>query len=96
MNTPNFNYNFEALDLVKLFREDKITQEELVYVFENAKRIYEEGGPGLSTTIFIQIGHTPKKRIVLIAFTFALDTIDFIGAKVADGDEIDKIYCGNQ
>ena len=95
MQNFNFHYNFQALDLVRLFKEDKITQNELIYVFENAKRAFEEGGPALSDTVFVQIGYTPKKRIVLIAHTFATDSIDFIGAKVADEAEIDKLFCGN-
>ena len=95
MDDFNFHYNFQALDLVQLFRDDKITQDELIYVFENPKRIFEEGGPALTDTVFIQSGYTPKKRIVLIAYTFASDSIDFIGAKVADEGDIDKFYCGN-
>lgn len=95
MQNFDFNYNFQALDLVRLFKDEKITQDELIYVFENAKRAFEEGGPALSDTVFVQIGYTPKKRIVLIAHTFATDSIDFIGAKVADEDDINKYYCGD-
>ncbi|MEY4539836.1 MAG: hypothetical protein RLZZ306_1593 [Bacteroidota bacterium] len=94
MEELNFNYNFQALDLVNLFREDKITQDEIIYVFEKSSRFSQEGGPELSTTVFIQIGYTLKKRIILIAYTFVFETIDFVGAKVADEDEIDNFYCG--
>jgi uncharacterized DUF497 family protein len=89
----NFEYNFDALDMVKLHREDKITREEIIYVFKNSSRFREEGDQELSSTIFIQIGYTPQKRIILIAYTFPNETIDFIGAKVADEDEIDNFYC---
>ena len=94
MEELNFNYNFQALDLLYLFREDKITQDEIIYVFEKSSRFSQEGGPELSTTVFIQIGYTLKKRIILIAYTFVFETIDFVGVKVADEDEIDNFYCG--
>ena len=90
----DFNFNFDSIDFIKHFREDKITREEIIYVFENSTKLSEEGGFELFETVFIQIGYTFKKRILLIAFTYALDTIDFIGVKVADEDEIDKLYCG--
>lgn len=94
MDELRFHYNFDALDLVKLFQEDKITKDEITHVFNNSNRIFEEGGTELSNTIFLQIGYTLKKRILFIAYTFVSDSIDFIGAKVADESEIDKLYCG--
>jgi uncharacterized DUF497 family protein len=92
----NFTFNFNSIDLLRLFNEDKITREEIIYVFNNSTRLFEEGGRNISEAIFIQIGYTLKKRILLIAFTFLADNIDFIGAKVADENEIDSFYCGKK
>ncbi|MBA4850455.1 hypothetical protein [Emticicia sp. BO119] len=93
MENLDFEYNFAALDLVRLFHEDKITKEEIIYVFENPKRHREEGGPNLENSVFIDIEYTFKKRILLVAYTFISTTIDFIGAKVADEEDIDNFYC---
>lgn len=90
----DFKFNFKKLDLEKLFREDRITQDEIIHVFENSNRILEEGDPSIENTIFIQIGYTPKKRITLIAYKFDQVIFDFIGAKVAEEFEIENYYCG--
>ena len=95
MDNLSFNYNLDALDLVELRRVDRITREEIIYVFEKESfRLRTESGPKLGDTIWIKTEYSIKRRIILVAFIFDGDTIFFIGAKVADQDEIDKYYCG--
>ena len=95
MDDISFNYNFDALDLVKLHREDGITREEMIYVFEKpSHRITQEGGPSLEDIVFLQTEYTSKRRIIRVAYVCDGETVFFLGAKIADEDEVVTFYCG--
>jgi len=94
MENFDFQYNASNLDLMKLHQTDKITLDEIISVFENPRsRFREQGESNLSFTIFIKIGYSTKKRVLLIAFMYPEYTIDFIGAKIATESELDSFYC---
>lgn len=94
MDEINFIYNFDALDLVKLHKEDGITREEMVYVFEKpSHRAIQEGGPKLIDIVHIQTEYTSKRRIIRVAYVSDGETVFFLGAKIADEDEVSKYYC---
>jgi hypothetical protein len=90
-----FSYNFDSLDMVKLHTQDGITPNEIIQVFErNTFRLRQEGGPALEETVFIKTDYSKERRIILIAFVCDGETVYFIGAKIADEEEIDLYYCG--
>ena len=95
MNEINFTYNFDALDLPKLHKEEGITQQEMIQIVEkDSFRLRTEGGPKPEDTIWIKIEYSSSRKIILVAFICDGDIVFFIGAKVADQDEIDMYYCG--
>ncbi len=95
MDNLSFSYNFDALDLVKIYKEDGITRDEMIYVFEKpSHRVVQEGGPTLTDIVHIQTEYTPKRRIIRVAYASDGETVFFLGAKIADEDEVDKYYCG--
>ncbi|OIN58186.1 hypothetical protein [Arsenicibacter rosenii] len=95
MDEFHFNYNFDNLDLVLLHKEDGITREEMIYVFEKpSHRVIQEGGPELTDIVHIQTEYTPKRRIIRVAYVSDGETVFFLGAKIADEEEVNKYYCG--
>lgn len=94
MDDFDFKYNFGQLDLLSLRDRYGITSQEAISVFENFDaRVREIRNDDFAFPIFISIGDSLKERIIMIAFTFPEDTVNFIGASPPSQRDIEDYYC---
>jgi len=91
MNEFNFNYDFSRLSAVGL-QKSKITQREIISVFENLKG-YQISGFVPSENYFAIIGYGLKSRFLFVTLSYTIDRIVFHQVIIANETQIQNYYC---
>ena len=94
MESINFEYNFNYLDLILLHREYGIIPAEIISVIENVRTKGRnlKGFP-LKEGYRILTGFSNKQRILMVAFNTVGYQINLLQVKIADEDELNTYYC---